>query len=1207
MSSFSQLLSSFEADPEKRGRQFERFVKWFLTADPEWSTQVSYVWLWDEYPNRWGRDCGIDLVFKHKNGQTWAVQAKCYSPSYEITKSDVDRFLSESNRREIDHRLLIATTDRLGANAKQVCDAQEKSVVRYLRMQLDNAAVDYPDDIRSLTLGKRKPPPEPRQYQLEALDNVVTGFKTAERGQLIMACGTGKTFVSLWVKERLDAKRTLVLVPSLGLLSQILNDWTSAARLPFDVLCVCSDQTAGRREDREDEVISSVSDLAFPVTDSAPEIATKEITQFLRGDGHRVIFSTYHSSPLIAEAQGDRGVPCFDLIVADEAHRCAGKVDSAFATVLDGTKLRSTRRLFATATPRTYKSSLKKKAEEVGVEVVDMDDEAIFGKRLHVLTFGESIRRNLLTDYRVVIVGVDDETIAEWIHSRRIVATDTGIDTDAQSLAAEISLIKAIKDWNLQRIITFHNRVKRAKRFSRELLEVSAWLGDNHRPTKALWCEHVSGDMPTIERRNKLKRLKEVGEDEVGLLSNARCLSEGVDVPALDGVAFIDARSSEIDIVQAVGRAIRLSAKKKMGTIVIPVFIEHHDDPEEAVASSNFKPIWDAIDALKGHDDALSDQLDQLRIELGAGKRSKVGEQDLSKIVLDLPTKVGADFVEALRAQLVAKTTESWMFWYGLLQDFVARRGHCAVPLRYVTANKYQLGAWVSTQRKSLNTISAERKARLDALGFIWDVLSAEWEVGFQHLLVFLREHGHCRVPQHYVNADGFRLGQWVSHQRIYKKDLSKERTSRLDALGFIWDSKAAQWEVGFKHLEAFVKEHGHCRVRHDYETADGFRLGEWVSHQSRARNEMPTKRRTRLDGLGFIWGRYTGWWEEGFAHLQAFVQQHGHRGVPHGYLCPDGYRLGAWVGNQRQTQDPMPAERKARLDALGFIWDPLTAQWEKGLQHLQAFVEEHGHCRVKRSYVSPDGYQLAAWVGTQRRSYDEMPAERKAHLDALGFIWDPFAAQWEEGFEHLQAYHQDHGDGRVPNRYLCADGFRLGAWVTRQRLFQGRLTAEQKARLDAIGFVWGVLADQWEEGLSHLQAFVHEYGHSLVPFPHVCSDGYRLGVWISGQRKGQDKLPASRKALLDALGFVWDVHGYKWEEGFHHLQAFVQEHGHCLVPQRHLCPDGYQLGAWVGNQRTKKDRMPTERKTRLDVLGFVWSVKNASPTPRSIAQTGPE
>jgi predicted helicase len=218
------------------------------------------------------------------------------------------------------------------------------------------------------------------------------------------------------------------------------------------------------------------------VTDPDPEIARKEITQFLKGSGHRVIFSTYHSSPLIAEAQQDSSVPSFDLIVGDEAHRCAGKVDSPFLTVLDAEKLRSKRRLFATATPRTYRRSLKKKAEKMGVEVVDMDDETAFGKRLHVLTFGEAIKRGWLTDYRVLIVGVDDETIAERIRNRLLVATDAGVETDAQSLAAEIGLIKAIRDWDLQRIITFHNRVKRAERFSGELLDISQWLDNEHKP-----------------------------------------------------------------------------------------------------------------------------------------------------------------------------------------------------------------------------------------------------------------------------------------------------------------------------------------------------------------------------------------------------------------------------------------------------------------------------------------------------------------------------------------------------------------------------------------------------------------------------------------------------------------------------------------------------------------------------------------------------
>jgi predicted helicase len=224
MVTFADFLATFDPDRDKRGRQFEHFVKWFLKNDPEWATQVDEVWLWNDYPGRWGRDCGVDLVFKDKNQGTWAVQAKCYASNYEISKRDVDKFLSETNRKQIDHRLLIATTNEIGANARQVLDAQEKYVGRYLLTHFETAFVDYPDSIEQLALGKRKPPPEPRAYQIEAIENVISGFRTADRGQLVMACGTGKTFVCLWVKERLNAKRTLVLVPSLGLLSQILND-----------------------------------------------------------------------------------------------------------------------------------------------------------------------------------------------------------------------------------------------------------------------------------------------------------------------------------------------------------------------------------------------------------------------------------------------------------------------------------------------------------------------------------------------------------------------------------------------------------------------------------------------------------------------------------------------------------------------------------------------------------------------------------------------------------------------------------------------------------------------------------------------------------------------------------------------------------------------------------------------------------------------
>jgi predicted helicase len=561
----------------------------------------------------------------------------------------------------------------------------------------------HPDSTDRLSTGKRKPLPEPRPHQVEAIENVISGFQTANRGQLIMPCATGKTLICLWVKEKLKAKRTLVLVPSLNLLSQLLNDWVSAAQQPFDALCVCSDQTVTTRDD--DEPVTLVRDLSlpFPVSNNVSVIA-----DFLREDTNQVIFCTYQSSPVIAEAQKDADAPHFNLAIADEAHRCAGKVDSVFGTILSE-RIKSDRRLFATATPRIFTRSAKKTAEVHGYEVIDMNDEKGFGPRFHTLPFSKAIKDNLLTDYQVVIVGVDNNRIKEikdLIEKRQLVETDTGLLTDAKSLAVSIAVLKAIKDYNLEpqngyRMISFHGRIKRAREFSEDIEKVAKWLRDEDKPQGKLWATQVSGEMPTDFRTQMLKQLKNVGAGEIGLLSNARCLSEGVDVPALDAIVFVDPKGSEINIIQSVGRAIRLSQNKTMGTIILPVFIDETGNAEEALESSEFRPIWDVLEALKSHDDRLCTRFDQLRIESGA-TRKRVSTNDLKNIHFDLPTFVDENFAQLFRTRLVESTTEKWMFWYGLLQAFVNEHGHARVPSDYKTKDGYRLGQWVQVQRGAL-------------------------------------------------------------------------------------------------------------------------------------------------------------------------------------------------------------------------------------------------------------------------------------------------------------------------------------------------------------------------------------------------------------------------------------------------------------------------------------------------------------------------
>ncbi len=935
MANFSDFIKSL--DPEKKGVQFEHFVKWFLKNDPEWSTQVDEIWLWDEYPKRWGPDLGIDLVFHHKNKEIWAVQAKCYSTEYPIKKSDVDTFLSESNRQGIDKRLLISSTDIIGRNAKQVCFAQEKPVTLFLYSDFEKSAIEYPKSFKKLNTAKAKKKPKPRTHQKEAIKAVEKGLKNTDRGQLIMACGTGKTFTTLWIKEKLQAKSTLILLPSLSLLSQTLREWTSACNEEFDVLCVCSDETVGRKAS-EDEVIQSVKDISFPVT-----TAPNEVSVFLRKRNKKVIFSTYQSSPIIAEAQSKAGSPKFDLVIADEAHRCTGEVGNAFTTVLDEIKIKAKKRLFTTATPRTYSPNIKKRAIDRGVEVTGMDDEAVFGKILYDLNFGSAIKQKLLTDYQVVIIGVDEPMIAEWIAKRELVRTESGDTLDAKSLAAQIGLIKAIKDYDLNRMISFHSRVKRAENFSLELHKTIGFVEDEYQ-LDGVWADFVSGAMPTYNRRLKLEQLKNITKGNRGLLANARCLAEGVDVPSLDGVAFIDPRGSQVDIVQAVGRAIRLNKNKTVGTIVLPVFIENGDDPEVSIQSSNYKPVWSVLNALKSHDEELSFELDNMRTALGRENSLGKNGDSFSKIIFDLPLTVNQSFSNSLQTYLVEKTTTSWNFWFGLLEKYFKQEGNSLVRRGFQTKDGYELGRWVGKQRDRKDSLSKEKMDKLNSLNFDWDPRKSSWEDGFSYLKNYFEKEGNIIIPQDYITEDNYKLGFWISNQRARKKRLTPSQIEKLNSLGFVWNALEANWEEGYSHLKIFFKKRGHVSVSSNYKTKENYKLGIWIQRQRSIYKSLDSDKKSKLNCLGFEYNVNEKLWNERFNLLKEYVERNGNALVPNTYKTEDGYLLGRWVGHQRQKKESLTQIQIKKLESLEFCWDPHTFKWNQGFVKYKEYVEREGN-----------------------------------------------------------------------------------------------------------------------------------------------------------------------------------------------------------------------------------------------------------------------
>ena len=374
-------------------------------------------------------------------------------------------------------------------------------------------------------------------------------------------------------------------------------------------------------------------------------------------------------------------------------------------------------------------------------------------------------------------------------------------------------------------------------------------------------------------------------------------------------MAFIDPRRSTIDIVQALGRAIRKAPDKKLGTIVLPVFLSEKADPERVLDESAFKDIWNVVKALRAHDEVLGEEIDDIRRGIGEGSPLRLPR----KFELDVPVeRVGARFVEAFNVRLVEQTSASWEFYFGLLRRFVEREGHSRVSTDYRSDDGYRLGMWAANQRarQERGVLPETRARRLEALpDWTWDLDEAKWEEGYTRLLKFVQREGHGRVPAGYRDDDGYELGSWLGTQRQARagrggRNLSGERVRRLEALpGWSWDALDAKWEEGYVRLLRFAERERHSRVPAGYRDGDGYRLGSWVKSQRRRRSKLSPERKRRLEDVpGWEWDSREAAWESGYQCLLRFAEREGDCRVPTGYRDDSGFRLDTWIAVQRRS-----------------------------------------------------------------------------------------------------------------------------------------------------------------------------------------------------------------------------------------------------------------------------------------------------------------
>lgn len=672
---FNEILNKFRSESftqKDKGTKFERLMRSWLLTDPRYN-ELEKVWLWEEFPGRkdfGGTDTGIDLVAKTEMGDYWAIQCKCYAEDTAIDKPAVDSFLATSSRTftnevtfqttRFSNRVWISTTSHWGCNAEEAIRNQEPPVTRIGLADLNSSPVDWQKLLDGLTgdsalvEGKK-----PREHQLTAISKAYTHYVVDgnDRGKLIMACGTGKTYTSLLIAEQLLDGRGLVLfmVPSIALLGQSLNAWSADAKKPIKAVCICSDAKASRKMRNDfDDTDDSVVDLAVPASTNPKSIAA-QLKKYRQHDGLVVVFSTYQSidavyaaqQEILAETNGEYGI--FDFIICDEAHRTTGvkiadKDESNFTKIHSNDNVQGRKRLYMTATPRLYGESAKIKASEKDCILCSMDDKALYGEEFYRVNFSYAVQNGLLTDYKVLVLTVSEDDVPENI-KRDITdkTTELNFDDTSKLIVVINGLSKMVRGddhrtWDadprmMRRAVAFcsaignESKAGTSKYIASVLPRISQKYEENldaeslsH--TVSVATKHIDGSMNSQERNEILQWLADEPENdrECRVVTNVRCLSEGVDVPSLDAVLFLSARNSQVDVVQSVGRVMRTfhkgqSDEKKYGYIIIPIVVPSDVSAEQALDNNKtFDVVWAILNALRSHDDRFNAMVNKIAL-----------------------------------------------------------------------------------------------------------------------------------------------------------------------------------------------------------------------------------------------------------------------------------------------------------------------------------------------------------------------------------------------------------------------------------------------------------------------------------------------------------------------------------------------------------------------------------------------------------------
>ncbi|MEU0122192.1 Helicase associated domain protein [Streptomyces albidoflavus] len=747
-------------------------------------------------------------------------------------------------------------------------------------------------------------PLELRPHQKDAVTAATRILGQQPRTSVIAACGTGKTLIAARTTARIAPRgRVLVLLPTLDLLSQTIRSWRLAGR-KGTAIAVCSQRQALDHEPLGADV---------PLTTNPAELAAL-VGQ--SSTGPVTVYATYASLPAVIAAHRDHRLPPWDLVVVDEAHRTAGRLGKAWAAVHHDDQVPAARRLYLTATPRIWDPNDAPDGD--GTETVaSMDDETLFGPVAYHLNLSDAIDLGLLADYQILVPVVTDADLRDWL------ATGAGAGVDGLHLAGrQVAALRAIHDHKLCRILTFHHRVADARAFATTLTETAAALPAPLRP-QGLWADWVSGShTPQIRRRLLLEFTSHTSPDTPAVLSNARVLGEGIDVPDIDAVVFVDPKNSPVDTVQAVGRALRQHpGAGKKATLVVPVYLTPDEDPDDLLGADAYTPLWRTIQALRAHDDRLDARLSDPRTH----RPTMPPEDPEAWLHFDRPTQAD-EIALALSLRVLAPKSAEWRRGLAAARRFRHTHHHLDVPQTYEDPAGYPLGRWLTWQRHlhTKGTLDAVRVQALERLGIIWHPRQQAFDRALAHAAAYAARYGHLAAPVDEIH-DGFALGRWLATQRTRAETLTDQRAAALTALDRWWNPP---WPITWQRAY-----HAARQSLVDNDTAS--QAQTWLEAQRARFDRLQPEQRDLLKELGSVElpdapavpakgnrlpARERAF-QRGLAAARAFREREGHLDVPQRHIEEvegDSVRLGQWLSNLRRRRTALSPNRQEALAELG-------------------------------------------------------------------------------------------------------------------------------------------------------------------------------------------------------------------------------------------------------------------------------------------------